>query len=163
MGHITIKRTVDAPVESVFGYIDNYKNALKYMKGLSKWAPLTDITHGKDAEFDVAMKAGPTTLDSVVHITNWVENKTISWKSVGGFKQTGKWLFVKKGDSTEVTFDMEYEFGGGFAGKLLGKAAEPVVRMNLESSVVALQDQVVKLKPAVKKKVKPVAKTSAKS
>ena len=49
------------------------------------------------------------------------------------------WVFKPKGDKTQVTFDMEYEFGGGIAGKLLGRAAEPIVRGNLQRSVETLK------------------------
>jgi uncharacterized membrane protein len=147
MGHIKIEKEIAAPVETVFAYVDDHKNTTKYMKGLTKWAPTTDVVHGKDAEFEVVMKAGPKDLGSVVHITAWTENKTIAWKSVDGFKQTGKWAFTKKGDKTHVVFDMEYDLGGGIAGKMLGKVAEPVVRGNLEQSVNELKAQTEKLKP----------------
>jgi uncharacterized membrane protein len=174
MGHITINREIAAPVETVFAYVDNYKNTTKYMKGLTKWKPTTDVVHGKDAEFEVVMKAGPKDLGSVVLITTWTENKTIAWKSVDGFKQTGKWAFAKNGESTHVTFDMEYDLGGGMAGRMLGKVAEPVVRRNLEQSVTELKSQTEKLKgkapaksaeaPAAKRApaAKPAASKSAK-
>ena len=48
---------------------------------------------------------------------------------------------------------MEYEFGGGIAGKLLGRAAEPIVRGNLQRSVETLKRNTEKLgvaKPARK-------------
>jgi uncharacterized membrane protein len=80
-----------------------------------------------------------------VLITQWTENKVIAWVSQSGFKQTGKWAFKAKGGGSEATFDMEYEFGGGIAGKLLAKVAEPFVRMNIESSVDELKRQTEKL------------------
>ena len=40
---------------------------------------------------------------------------------------------------------MEYEFGGGIAGKLLGRAAEPIVRGNLQRSVETLKRNTEKL------------------
>jgi uncharacterized membrane protein len=141
MGHITIKREIQAPIETVFAYVDAHKNTIKYMKGLTKWAPTTSVVHGKDAEFEVVMKAGPRDLRSVVRITAWTENRTIAWKSIDGFKQTGKWVFGRSGDHTDAIFDMEYDLGGGFAGRLLGAAVEPVVRHNLEQSVDALKMQ----------------------
>jgi len=145
MGKITITKHIEAPVETVFAYVDDHKNTTKYMKGLTRWAPTTDVTHGKDAEFEVAMKAGPRTLNSVVHITAWTENKTIAWKSVDGFTQTGRWAFAKKAEGTTATFEMDYEFGGGIAGKMLARVADPVVRGNLEQSVTALKDLTEKL------------------
>ena len=145
MGHITINDTIAAPVATVFAYVDDYRNTTKYMKDLVKWQPTTDVTHGKGAKFSVGMKAGPTTLGSVVNINTWAENKTIAWASLEGFKQTGKWSFKPKGDQTDVTFDMDYEFGGGIAGRMLGRAAEPIVRGNLEASVRNLKAQTEKL------------------
>ena|SRR5438132_2152038 len=146
MGHINVSRTIDAPVELVFGYVDDHKNTTKYMKDLTKWKPVGTQTHGEGSKFEVAMKAGPKVLDSAVLITQWVENKTIGWLSQSGFKQTGRWSFKSvRGSSTQATFDMEYEFPGGIAGKVLGKAAEPFVTMNIEHSVDALKDQTEKL------------------
>ena len=145
MGHITISDTIAASVETVFAYVDDHRNTTKYMKDLVKWQPTTDVTHGKGAKFAVGMKAGPTKLSSVVDINAWTENKTIAWSSLDGFKQTGKWSFKAKGDQTDVTFDMDYEFGGGIAGRMLGKAAEPIVRSNLEASVRNLKSQTEKL------------------
>jgi uncharacterized membrane protein len=157
MGRITIDETIDAPVEAVFAYVDDHRNTVKYMKDLSKWKPTGKVTHGKGAQFEVGMKAGPTTLNSVVDITTWTENRAIGWVSREGFKQTGKWAFKPKGAATAVTFDMEYEFGGGIAGRMLGRAAEPFVRANLEKSVATLKEHTEKLAAATR----PAAKTAS--
>jgi uncharacterized membrane protein len=154
MGHITVTRSIDVPVETVFAYVDDYRNTTKYMKDLTKWAPVGSQTHGKGAQFEVAMKAGPKVLDSDVLITQWTENKVIAWKSESGFKQTGKWAFRAKAGGAEATFDMDYEFGGGIAGRVLAKVAEPFVKMNIEASVDELKKQTEKLgakKPAARK------------
>lgn len=146
MGHITVSRTIEAPVEKVFAYVDDHRNTTKYMQGLSKWRPTTDVTHGKGAKFETAMKAGPGTLPSTVDVTGWTENKLIAWRSIDGFKHTGKWGFKPKGDDrTEVTFEMEYEFGGGIAGRVLARATEPVVRSNLQRSVHTLKQHTERL------------------
>ncbi len=145
MGHINVSRVIEAPVETVFAYIDDYRNTTKYMKDLTKWHPVGSQTHGKGAHFEVAMKAGPKVLDSDVLITQWTENKVIAWESEKGFKQTGRWSFKSRAGGCEATFDMEYEFGGGLAGKVLAKAAEPFVKMNIEASVDELKRQTEKV------------------
>ncbi|MBV8301885.1 MAG: SRPBCC family protein [Candidatus Dormibacteraeota bacterium] len=164
MGAITIHETVDATVETVFAYVDDYRNTTKYMVGLTKWKPTTDVTHGKGAKFEVAMKAGPATLGSIVDISLWSENKAIGWHSVEGFKQKGQWAFRRAGDGTDVTFTMEYELPGGIAGRMLSRAADPVVRSNLQRSVKQLKQHTEKLKPArpTKTTAKPAAKAAAK-
>jgi uncharacterized membrane protein len=170
MGRITIDMTINAPVATVFAYVDDYRNTTKYMKDLVKWQPTGRVTHGKGARFDVGMKAGPTTLSSVVDITTWLENKAIGWDSNEGFKQIGLWAFKPKGDKTQVTFDMEYEFGGGIAGRLLGRAAEPIVRGNLQRSVETLKLHTEKIgaprsvaKAAAKSNAHPAAKSATRS
>ena len=147
MGAITIHETVDAPVETVFAYVDDYRNTTRYMAGLTKWRPTTDVTHGKGSKFEVAMKAGPLTLGSIVDISTWSENKAIGWQSVEGFKQKGEWSFKRAGDRTEVTFTMDYELPGGIAGRMLSRAADPVVRSNLQRSVRQLKEHTEKLRP----------------
>jgi uncharacterized membrane protein len=158
MGKITISKVISAPVESVFAYVDDYRNTTKYMKDLTKWKPTGEKTHGKGAEFEVGMRAGPSTLNSTVHINTWTENRVIGWTSRSGFKQQGKWSFKAKGEETEATFEMEYEFGGGIAGRMLGRAAEPIVRTNLERSVAALKSHMEKAKPKPKAKASATAK-----
>ena len=159
MGRITIDMTINAPVATVFAYVDDYRNTTNYMKDLVKWQPTGKVTHGKGARFDVGMKAGPTTLSSVVDITTWLENKAIGWDSNEGFKQIGMWAFKPKGDKTQVTFDMEYEFGGGIAGKLLGRAAEPIVRGNLQRSVETLKLHTERIAPRSAPKTAAKART----
>jgi len=159
MGSITIHETVDAPVATVFDYVDDHRNTTKYMKDLTKWAPVGSKTHGKGARFEVAMKAGPMTLSSVVDITTWTENRAIGWRSSEGFKQTGAWTFKKSGTGTEATFDMEYELPGGIAGRMLSRAADPIVRGNIEQSVRALRAQVEKAPKRPVTKAAPRRKT----
>lgn len=144
MGHISISEEIAAPVAAVFGYVDEHTNTTKYMKDLTTWAPVGSKTHGKGAKFNVAMKAGPMTLSSVVDITTWTENKAIGWTSIEGFKQTGRWTFASSGGGTTATFDMDYELPGGIAGRMISRAAEPIVRGNIEQSVRNLRSQVEK-------------------
>ena len=160
MGSIKVSETIKAPVEVVFGYVDDYRNTTKYMKDLTLWEPVGSVTHGKGAVFDVAMKAGPKSLESTVDITAWAENKTIAWLSSEGFKQKGRWTFASRGGNTEATFELEYDLGGGIAGKMLAKVAEPVVRMNIEKSVENLKLQTEKL--ATKAPAKTAKPASAK-
>ncbi|HXZ99069.1 MAG TPA: SRPBCC family protein [Candidatus Binatia bacterium] len=163
MAHITVKRDIEAPVEAVFGYVDDHRHTTKYMRGLTLWSPTTDLVHGKGAEFEVVMRAGPANLRSVVHISGWTENRTIAWRSIDGFKQSGRWGFSRRGDQTEVTLDLEYEFGGGIAGRMLSRVAEPAFRHNLEQSVVALKQLTERLRPAGARRApaKPAAPVTA--
>jgi hypothetical protein len=67
--------------------------------------------------FDV-LDCDPTTPDDCRYTTKYMKDMV-------------KWQPTAQGAATGLTFDMDYEFGGGVAGKLLGRAAEPIVRGNL--------------------------------
>ncbi len=141
MTHLAAKAMISAPVEKVFAYTDDHRNTTKYMHGLSKWEPAGKQTHGKGSTFAVGMKAGPLTIDGVVEITDWTENRVIGWTSRSGIKQAGRWTFRARSDGTEVLLDEDIELPGGIAGRVVARLAEPVLRGNAEKSVAKLKEQ----------------------
>lgn len=166
MGRLSVTQTIDAPVEVVFGYVDDHHNITKFMKDLSTWEPAGGQVHGKGAMFKVGMKAGPMTIDSTVEITDWAENATIGFTARKGFKQSGTWSFAPAGDGTKATLDVEYEFPGGIAGRVAGRAAEPIMRGNLERSVKELKVQTERLaaaRPVASAPTSPSKSTASKS
>lgn len=144
MGHISITEHIAVPPEQAFAYVDDHTHTTAYMKALERWEPAGRKVHGKGARFAVAMKAGPLTLSSVVEITQWTENRVIAWRSTEGFRQTGRWTFRAGGEGTDATFELEYELPGGIAGRVLARAADPIIRANLEASVGQLRTQLEK-------------------
>jgi uncharacterized membrane protein len=140
MGHISVTETIRAPVETVFAYVDDYRNTTRYMKDLVKWEPVGSKTHGKGSRFALAMKAGPLNIDGEVEITTWAANTAIGWTTRRGFKQDGSWSFRQRGDDTEATFAVDYDIPGGIAGRVMARAAEPILKGNLEASVRKLKD-----------------------
>jgi uncharacterized membrane protein len=136
MGRITVTETINAPVGTVFGYVDDYRNTTRYMKDLTRWEPVGSQTHGK---------AGPLTIDGEVEIDTWEENRAIGWTTRKGFRQDGSWSFDAKGRGTEATFTVDYDLPGGIAGKMMARAVEPVLKSTLEASVKQLKAQAEKL------------------
>jgi uncharacterized membrane protein len=145
MGHITVTETIRAPVDTVFAYVDDYGNTTKYMKDLVKWEPVGSKTHGKGSRFALAMKAGPLNIEGEVEITTWTDRKAIGWTTRRGFKQDGAWTFRPQGDSTEATFEVEYDLPGGMAGRVMARAVEPILKGNLDASVRKLKELTEKL------------------
>jgi uncharacterized membrane protein len=145
MGRITVTETIKAPVGTVFGYVDDYRNTTTYMKDLTRWQPVGSKTHGKGSRFALSMKAGPLNIDGEVEIDTWEENRAIGWKTKKGFRQDGSWSFKEKRGSTEATFTVDYDLPGGIAGKVMARAVEPVLKGALEASVKQLKAQAEKL------------------
>ena len=161
MGRLSVRRTIEAPVEVVFAYVDDHRNITRFMKDLTTWEPAGDVVHGKGARFKVGMKAGPLNLTSTVEITAWKQNSTIGFTARDGFRQSGTWSFVAEGTGTATTLDLEYELPGGIAGRVAGRAAEPIMRSNLEKSIGELKAQAERL-PGARAAARPApAKASA--
>jgi uncharacterized membrane protein len=146
MTHLAASALINAPVEKVFAFTDDYHHTTAYMHGLSKWEPAGSKTHGMGATFAVGMKAGPLTIDGVVEITDWAENRLIGWTSRSGINQSGRWSFRSRGADTQVSLDEDIQLPGGIAGRVVARLAEPVLRGNAEKSVVALKAQIETLR-----------------
>jgi uncharacterized membrane protein len=144
MGRITVTETINAPVATVFDYVDDYRNTTKYMKDMTRWEPAGDTTHGLGSRFALSMKVGPMSIDGEVEIDQWVENQAIGWKTLKGFKQDGSWSFTEKGGGTEASFSVDIEFPGGMAGKMMARTIEPAIKGTLQGSVKQLKEQTEK-------------------
>ena len=144
MGRITVTETINAPVATVFAYVDDYRNTTKYMKDMTKWEPVGNQTHGLGSRFALAMKVGPLNIDGEVEIDQWVENRAIGWKTKRGFRQDGSWAFKAKGGGTEAAFSVDFDVPGGMAGRMMARAVEPAIKATLQGSVKQLKAQTEK-------------------
>ena len=142
MAHIELSGRIDAPVGVVFGYVDDWSNTTKYMEGLTTWEPAGEVTHGLGSTFDAALQVGPTSIDSVLEITTWEQDRSLGWEPRKGIKQSGTWTFEPDGDATTVTITVDLTFPGGLAGRLLGKTTEPLLKAQVQKSLNALKAQV---------------------
>lgn len=138
--------TADAPVEVVFGYLDDYRTGPEWMFGLSAFEPVGDKDHGLGAVFQGSMKLGPKTLHSTVKITEWEQDKVIAMESIRGFVNSSTWHFVPKGDTaTELVVDFHYELPGGMAGRALGRVIEPFISIAIRHTEQTLRNKVEEL------------------
>lgn len=132
-----------APVDVAFGYVDDYRNATKWMFGLAEFAPEGDKDHGLGAVFNGTFQVKPVKLHSTVECTGWAQDELIAFTSVKGFKNTSVWRFVADGpDRTTVLVHFNYELPGGIAGRALGKVLEPIVGVSVRHSDEALRKQI---------------------
>lgn len=132
--------TCHAPVEVTFAYVDDYRNATKWMFGLSKFEATGERIRGVGAVFDGTFSVKPVNLRSTIEGTEWEENALIAFRSTSGFKNDSRWQFAKAGDAdTKITVDFHYELPGGLAGRALGKMLEPIVAITVRHSEAELR------------------------
>jgi uncharacterized membrane protein len=132
-----------APLDVVFAYVDDYRNATEWMFGLSRFAPVGDRDHGVGAVFDGTFQVRPVKLTSTIRVTAWQRNELIAYESVGGFTNSSVWRFHADGPAhTTVDVTFHYELPGGLAGRALGRALEPVVAVSIRHSEDALRREI---------------------
>lgn len=133
----------EAPLDVAFAYLDDYRNATKWMFGLQKFQPAGDKDHGLDAEFDGTFAVKPVKLHSTIRVTEWEQNRVIAFESIKGFKNWSTWTFHAEGPArTKINVKFSYELPGGLAGRALGKALEPIVAISVRHSDHALREQI---------------------
>lgn len=118
---------IDAPVDVVFGYVDDFSKTQEWMYGLSKIDPVSDQLHGVGAEYDGVMKVG-ISLTSRIRCTAYEPDRSIELTSVKGIKNTQRWTFTPlDGGRTRVDAWISYTLPGGPAGAAMAAAMKPFV------------------------------------
>jgi uncharacterized membrane protein len=113
---------IDAPPETVFDFVDEWRNATRYLHRLVRWEPVNDEPEtGVGTVFRVGIQAGPTRLDGKLEVTEYVRPERISIRSIDGPRVVGGWTFAPAGDgATQVSLRASFDFPGGLAGRLVG-------------------------------------------
>jgi uncharacterized membrane protein len=133
----------EAPIDVAFAYVDDYRNAPKWMFGLAEFEPEGGKDHGLGAVFNGTFQVKPVKLHSTVECTDWKQDELIVFKSIKGFKNSSTWRFIAAGPTkTTIRVAFDYEVPGGLAGRALGKMLEPIVGMSLRHSDEALRKHI---------------------
>ena len=143
MVHIRHEAVCLAPLPVTFGYVDDYRNAGRWMFGLSRLEPVGELDRGLGSVFEGTFHVKPVKLHSTIEVTAWEQDSVIAFDSVKGFRNRSEWRFAEDGpDRTRLQVLFEYELPGGLAGKALGRALEPIVAMSVRHSDTALRHHV---------------------
>jgi uncharacterized membrane protein len=137
--------SIDAPVEEVFAYVNDYRNVTQYMEGVVVWEPINagsdPADHGVGTVYRLVLRGGPKKFTSEVEITQGVDNELLHWEPRSGLRNTGTWRLEPDGRGTKVTFEQTIVPPGGVAGKLLAQSLEPVIRAQYRRSLATLKQQ----------------------
>jgi uncharacterized membrane protein len=129
---------VDAPVDEVFAYVDDYTRTKDWMYGLHKIEPITENTRGVGATYDGVMKLG-VSLTSRIRCTGWEQDRLLEISSVKGIRNTQRWVFTDLGDGrTRVDAWISYTLPGGPAGRAMAAAVKPLIGVAVKHTSEAL-------------------------
>lgn len=144
MREIKRSATVDISREAAFAYLDDYRNVPEWMFGISTFEPRTDTTSGLGSVYDAAMQIGPKTLRSVVEVTEWIGNRSLTLTSIDGISNSSTWTFSDEDAGiTRLDVVFRYSLPGGIGGKLLGAAVEPIVGQAIRHTESTLRAKLV--------------------
>ena len=117
---------ISAPVEKVFGYIDDPTNQPEIWPSLVEMKDVQRLPNGGTSARWVYKMAGMR-FQGTSEDTERVANQRIVTKTKGGVESTQTWIFQPEAGGTRVSFKVEYTVPI----PLLGKLAEAViVKMN---------------------------------
>lgn len=133
---------VEAPRDKVFAYVSNHENVPKFMFGLTKFEPTTELTSGVGATYDAAMEVGPKSLGSIVETVEWVDGEALTLQSVKGFSAGTKWRFTDVDGGTSVDVEFTYKLPGGLAGKALSAIIGPFAAQAIKQTEANIREGV---------------------
>lgn len=131
---------IDAPVEKVFDFVDDWRNTTRFIHGLVRWKPLDPgNVQGEGARFRAAMKVGPSVLEGEMEVVEHVPNERVVFVSTRGPQVRGEWTFHAEGDGTLVDLRNTFTLPGGVVGRVVGKVISGQGRKALDDSLADLK------------------------
>ena len=109
---------VAAPAETVWHYLEDPENYLRFMSGITRWEVAGEHPNGLGARYRILVRIGAAEVGGLIEMVEWNEPFDIAWHSVTGVDHRGRWRIRERGEGRAR---IEYRFaygvvGGGIAG-----------------------------------------------
>jgi ligand-binding SRPBCC domain-containing protein len=136
MSQITQSIKINAPLTKVFDYVSNPENWTRYVTSLVDVRNMSSDTPTSGMTFDWTYRMLGVNNDGTGRITDFEKNKKIAMKMEGSFPIQETYSFAGDEQSTELTFDINYDVPG----KVLGVIADKLVveRLNVKEALAVL-------------------------
>ena len=134
MAEIVKAIDIAAPVEVVFDYVTDPRNALNFMPNFTKFDPIGRPERGLGAKVEAHGTAFGMQFKTILEIVEFVKNRRFVSRTTEGIKSTSTWQFEPLPDGgTEVTFISEYNLPGRMLGRLFDKI---VMEKDIEKNTI---------------------------
>ena len=131
---------INAPVAEVFAFASDWRRWEDWWEGVSSFRPTTEVMRGNGARYAYKTWVAGVTLNLETEIHDFVEN--VGWRGVviKGPPHTTQWVFEAKGNTTRLTYVLEYSLPVPVLGALLDSLLmRPGWRRRLENSLQNLK------------------------
>jgi uncharacterized membrane protein len=141
---INEKVDISAPPETVWDYLADPENYLRFMSGITHWEVVGDKPNGLGARYRILVRVGAAELGGLIEMVEWEEPYDIAWHSVTGVDQRGRWRIRERDDGhSKVEFRFMYGIvGSGIPGFITEISAAPLLRRQMRRTLGQLKRQV---------------------
>jgi len=135
---------VAAPAGTVWRYLADPENYLRFLSGITHWEVVGDQVNGLGARYRILVRVGAAEVGGLIEMVEWNEPFDIAWHSVTGVDHRGRFRIREQGAGrTRIEYRFAYGVvGGGIAGILAEVAAVLAVRGQMRRSLRQLKRQV---------------------
>jgi uncharacterized membrane protein len=148
--------TISAPAETVWHYLEDPENYLRFMSGITHWEVVGEVPNGLGARYRILVRIGAAEVGGLIEMVEWNEPFDIAWHSVTGVDHRGRWRIRDQGRGrTKIEFRFAYGVIGaatgllatlasfaGLATQLAVIGAAPQVRRQMKRTMQQLKRQV---------------------
>jgi carbon monoxide dehydrogenase subunit G len=135
---------VAAPAETVWRYLADPENYLRFLSGITHWEVVGDHINGLGARYRILVRVGAAEVGGLIEMVEWNEPFDIAWHSVTGVDHRSRFR-IRQQDSGRTRIEYRFAYGvvgGGIAGILAEVAAALAVRGQMRRSLRQLKRQV---------------------
>ncbi len=126
---------IEAPVATVFEYVADWRNTIKYQHQFSKFEPVGEPVRGLGLTVDARGWFKGLPVRARLRIVEFVENERIVSRSVAHMRSSAEWLFSPDGDRTRVRFIANYDWPVPLGNRLLKRIVENEIASMTETSL----------------------------
>jgi uncharacterized protein YndB with AHSA1/START domain len=110
---------INAPLADVFAFASDWRQWEEWWEGVSAFRPTTEVTRGNGTRYAYKAWVAGLALNFETEIHDFVEN--VGWRGMAtkGPPHRTQWVFEALGDTTRLTYILEYSLPVPVLGPLL--------------------------------------------
>jgi uncharacterized membrane protein len=135
---------ISASPQTVWDYIADPENYLRFMSGITHWEVTGDRVNGLGARYRILIRVGAAEVGGLIEMVEWDEPYDIAWHSITGVDQRGRWR-IREQDNGRSRVEFRFAYGvvgGGPAGWVTELAAAPLLRRHMRRTLQQLKRQI---------------------
>lgn len=122
-----------------FDYVADYRNALRWMHGFTRFEPVDTSHMGVGARVNARGTALGIPVDTTLEVTGFDRPRELVSRTTGRLKSVSTWAFEPVAGGTRVSFVGEYDLPTGLLKMIGGPLMQHELEKNAEMSLANLK------------------------